>query len=372
MLDVIVTCECQSGKRLVEIDFREIPLALVLLRDFSENNHWKLCQESKSLRVGIGPDTSFATLHELVNFLRVVVGENAMQRLSAAWIPQCGSTPGGCSTLPAQPLLAMAPQDATPLAALLTAGRLRTHFQPIFDARRGGVWGYECLMRADDGHGGALSPAQLLAWAAQERLTFMLDRVCRKTHIRNAAVLPESCRILINFLPTAIYEPGFCLRTTEAAVKQSRIRPERIIFEIVETEEVADRDRLNHIIDHYRRGGYGVALDDVGAGYSGLMMLADLNPDLIKIDRELVVKAAHSKMHRVICHALVRMARDSGKLCLAEGIQTAEEQQVMDRLGVDLYQGFRFGRPAADPLPDGSVSEYIVPDKMPTHTANAA
>lgn len=81
-------------------------------------------------------------------------------------------------------------------------------------------------------------------------------------------------------------------------------------------------------------------------------MLADLNPDLIKIDRELVQGAARSEMHRIIVRALVQIARASGSLVLAEGVETEDELALMKSFGIDLFQGFLLGRPAPMPVTD--------------------
>ena len=136
------------------------------------------------------------------------------------------------------------------------------------------VWGYECPLRGVGDDGSWLMPKQLLEWAAQERLIFMLDRICRETHIRNAAALLSGDVVtLINFLPTAIYEPSFCLKTTIAAAKSAGIEPNR------------------------------------------------------------VQGAAKSEMHRIIVRALVQIARASGCLILAEGVETEAELMLMKSFG---------------------------------------
>jgi len=237
----------------------------------------------------------------------------------------------------------------------MQSGGIQTFYQPVFQNDCKSVWGYECLMRGLADDGSLVMPKQLLEWATQERLIFMLDRICRETHIRNAAaVLPDDVAILINFLPTAIYEPSFCLKTTIAAAKSAGIAPNRVIFEVVETEKVLDSDHLSSILNEYRKSGFRVALDDVGSGFAGLTMLADLNPDLIKMDRELVQGAVKSEMHRIIVRALVQIAKASGSLILAEGVETEAELALMKSFGVDLFQGFLLGRPAPFPVAESS------------------
>ena len=108
---------------------------------------------------------------------------------------------------------------------------------------------------------------------------------------------------------------------------------------------------LRSILDYYRRLGFRVALDDLGSGYSGLAVLGDLDPDLIKIDRYLISKAVESPMHRSICESLVQLGKTHhGKLVLAEGVETVGEKELLSAMGVDLFQGYLFGRPAPIPF----------------------
>lgn len=219
-------------------------------------------------------------------------------------------------------------------------------------------------MRGRTEEGEVVGALDLINWAQQENLTFMLDRICRETHLENAGKIEAGrrCHFLINFLPTAIYQPEFCLQSSMAAARRSGILPEQIIFEVVETERIKDRRHLQKILEYYRKYGFRVALDDVGAGYAGLSLLADLHPDLIKIDRELISRAAGSRLHRNICAALVKFGKDNNQLVLAEGIETEVEKEMVDELGVDLYQGYLFGRPSNVPARE---SAYISSQQHP-------
>ena len=248
----------------------------------------------------------------------------------------------------AEPLSKLVSDDSSELLDILRNRRIESWFQPVIEARTGNVWGYECLMRGRRADGSLVGALELLEWSNQENLKFMLDRVCRETHLENAGKLNfgPDCRFLINFLPTAIYKPEFCLQTSLAAMRRSGLKAGQVIFEVVETEKVIDTEHLLGILDFYRRSGFGVALDDMGSGYAGLNLLADLKPDLIKIDREIVSKSVHSKSHLNICVSLVRMGHDNGQMVLAEGVETAEEAALMKSIGIDLFQGYYFGKPA--------------------------
>lgn len=346
-----MACECRTGNRTLVLYVDDPTPGVDALYEFSLGDAWKVDNHTKRIAVHIGPDSPWTDVRQVINFLRTVLPEQSLGALQSGWKRGCCSDPTG-NIEDVKPLLQRCATQHVPLLEMLQNKRIETWFQPVLDQSTMSIWGYECLMRGRGPDGELYSPATLLKWADEEHLVFMLDRVCREIHIANAAAanLPEHARILINFLPTAVYDPAFCLRTTEAAVKRVGLDPSRIIFESVETERVDDTDNLVRILEHYRSNGYGVALDDVGAGYSGLAMLADLNPDLIKIDRAIVRSAPGSLRHHAVCKALITLAKDLGKLVLAEGIETASEAQCMAELGADLVQGYRFGKPSPVPM----------------------
>jgi EAL domain-containing protein (putative c-di-GMP-specific phosphodiesterase class I) len=327
------------------------------LLGLGEGLGWRAHPEFGAVRAELGPGQRFASVADVVNFLRGVLDPGRLAALRAGWAARRQPLETQLAgLLHAEPLLALAPADSSPLLGMLQERRLETWFQPVVEAAGGAIWGFECLVRGRTAAGELVPPGQMIAWSRQENLTFMLDRVCRETHLRNAAKLlaGRDVHLLINFLPTAVYDPEFCLASTVAVARAGGIAPERIIFEVVETEKVADTDRLRAILDFYRRGGFRVALDDLGSGYSGLSLMADLNPDLIKIDRHLIARSVGSPIHRSICESLVRLGKDNGKLVLAEGVETIEEKRLLDGMGVDLFQGYLFGRP--DPVPVAAVA----------------
>lgn len=343
-------CECRTDVRSLVV------LAPGLdrfpeLTGFGEARDWTVHPAMGAVRVEVGVGSRWSGIADVAAFLRTELDSARYGELRAAWARRGVALEEQLVTLlHADRLADMVQVDSSPLAAILDQDRLETWFQPIFRAQSMDLWGYECLMRGRDEEGALVSPATLLDWARQERLTFMLDRHVRELHLRNAgqAGLPADCHVLINFLPTAIYRPEFCLRTTVRAAAQAGLKPGNIIFEVVETEQV-DREHLRSLLAYYRDTGFGVALDDVGAGYSGLAMMADLRPDLIKIDREMVSRAPESAFHRDVCASLAKLGRDNGQLVLAEGVETEDEWRVMTELGADLLQGFLFGRPHREP-----------------------
>ncbi len=345
-------CDCRSDARSLVLLSAGLGESYPELLTFAPAAGWQVYPEFGAVRVELGTGQRFSGVAELVNFLRGVLDAPRLGALRAAWASRQQPLPSQLDCLlHAGPLLDLAPADSSPLLDILQQRRLETWFQPVISAATGAVWGYECLMRGRDAGGQLVYPDRMIAWSRQENLTFLLDRLCRETHLRNAGrmLAGRDVYLLLNFLPTAIYNPEFCLKSTVAAATASGIRPERLIFEVVETEKVTDLGHLRAILDYYRRKGFRVALDDLGSGYSGLAMLGDLDPDLIKIDRHLITRAVESPMHRSICQALAQLGKTHGKLVLAEGVETAQEKELMAGIGVDLFQGYYFGRPAPVP-----------------------
>lgn len=349
-------CDCKSGQRTLVLFAQDFSENFPELLGFGARENWFFYPEFEIVQIEVGNGKMWTGASDVFNFIRgVIPDKNRLAQLKAAWLDgkQLLSQQLVRLITTAKSLEDFAPaESSSQLLDILTERRIETWFQPVVEAKTGAIWGYECLMRGRKSDGDLVGAPQMLDWARRENLTFMLDRVCRETHLLNAGKLNfgKKCRFLINFLPTAIYQPEFCLQSSLAAASRGGLVPEQIIFEVVETEKVLDAEHLKRILDFYRRSGFGVALDDLGSGYAGLTLLGDLQPDLIKIDREIVAKSVGSKSHYNICVSLVKMGKDNNQLVLAEGVETAEEKALMDSLGVDLFQGYYFGKPAPKPL----------------------
>ncbi len=149
--------------------------------------------------------------------------------------------------------------------------------------------------------------------------------------------------MFVNFLPTTIYRPQVCLATTERAAEQAGLRLDQLVFEVTETEQVTDLDHLEEVFSYYRDRGCKVALDDLGAGYSALNMLVRLKPDVVKLDKEIVQRLPEPVSLAV--SAVVEITPAYGGQVLAECVETADQASAARELGVDLGQGWYFGRP---------------------------
>ena len=224
-------------------------------------------------------------------------------------------------------------------------GGLKMAFQPIFDLRSGAVFGHEALVRAEAG-GHFYGAGELLAAAPAHGGLHVFDRQARQAAIHQGAELTRSGNLLINFMPGVIYDPEVCLNTTFAACRQSSVDPSRLIFEVVETEDFPDLDLLRGVLERYRREGMRVALDDLGAGHSSLLYLEALRPDLVKLDKGLLIGITADDPRVSLVAALIRYAHQLGVQVVAEGLETAAELKLAAALGADLGQGYGLGRPA--------------------------
>ncbi len=243
------------------------------------------------------------------------------------------------------------------LVELLTDRRLTSYFQPIVhtaDPER--VFAYECLVRGVDDSGELISPVKLYQSARSANLLYHLDRSSRLQHISAAHQHGLRTNHFINFNPTSIYDPEFCLRSTVAAIEGTDLPPESFVFEVVESDHVTDLQRLPSILDYYRRAGFRVALDDLGAGYSSLNLLSTLRPDFVKLDMELLRGIDENPYKGQLVSKIIESAHNLGIEVVAEGIETVGEWNWAAAHGADYTQGYLFGMPHREPQPSCTES----------------
>jgi EAL domain-containing protein (putative c-di-GMP-specific phosphodiesterase class I) len=238
--------------------------------------------------------------------------------------------------------------DATSLGFEITFA-----FQPIVNVRTGQVFSQEALVRGPAGEG---APAILQKVHDGNRYKF--DQVCRTTAIGLAKRLNVDTHLNINFLPNAVYQPEMCIRSTIAAAKRHDFPIENIIFEVSEAESLTNIDHLVSIFREYQRLGFKTAIDDFGAGYAGLTMLAAFQPDFLKIDMKLVRDVHASHARQAIVRGILAMCRDLDVTVVAEGVESAEEATWLLGAGIDLLQGFYFARPAFEALAPVSLETF--------------
>lgn len=235
------------------------------------------------------------------------------------------------------------------LIDIMRRRRFTSHMQPIIELATGSVYGYELLLRPLAGDPG-FKPYELFQAAQETGLHSFLDRAARISAIETGARhLRQGLKRFINFLPSSIYNPAYCLTHTFQAIQSNRQSPADFVFEVVETERIVDIPKLASIFEAYKENGVKVALDDVGAGYSTLDVVASLKPDYVKIDRNWVSLSDRHPDSREGLFRIVEAARNVGATVLAEGVERPEELEVCREAGVDLVQGYLFGKPSPQP-----------------------
>ena len=218
-------------------------------------------------------------------------------------------------------------------------------FQPIIRASSSEIIAYEALARGTEGQ-----PFPEVWKHVTEDNLYRFDQACRVKAIKLATELGMTTALNINFTPNAVYRPELCIRTTLQAAEEYDFPIERIHFEVTEGENVRDKAHLVGIIRTYQELGFSTFIDDFGAGYSGLNLLAEFQPDCIKIDRGLISDIREHAPRQAIVEGILYTCRKLDINVLAEGVETAEEYRWLLDAGVDLFQGYHFARPAFEQL----------------------
>jgi EAL domain-containing protein (putative c-di-GMP-specific phosphodiesterase class I) len=241
-------------------------------------------------------------------------------------------------------------QDRCELQEVLLADQLSTVFQPIVALRERRVLGYEALSRGPAGSVYQM-PLRLFEMAAEADLVFELDRKCRRRALLSASGLPAGAKLFVNVFPSAMYDPEFQGQALVALAETHGLSPDRVVLEITEKSAIENYGVFVEALAELTRHGFSIAVDDVGAGYSGLEKIAHLNPRYLKFDRELVRSIDSSYIRREMTRALKAFADRIGSTIIAEGIEREGELQALLDLGIEFGQGFLLGRPAAAFLP---------------------
>ena len=220
-------------------------------------------------------------------------------------------------------------------------------FQPIVDVRQRRIFAHEALVRGANGE----SAGSLLE-QVNESNRYAFDQACRVQAVEWAARLQVPALVSINFMPNAVYRAETCIRTTLEAAKRCNLALDKIIFEVTEQEQVLDIDHLVGILRAYRQQGFRTAIDDFGAGYAGLNLLADFQPDLLKLDMQLIRSVDQDTVRQVLVETTLEMCRKLGIRVIAKGIETRAELDCLRQMGVELFQGYLLAKPGFESLPE--------------------
>lgn len=218
-------------------------------------------------------------------------------------------------------------------------------FQPIADIEARNVFAYEALVRGAQGE-----PAgQVFASVPPDSLP-QFDHTARIEAITLAARLGLDTRISLNLLPGSLHAVPNSLDVLLEDATQLGLRNEQLLIEVTEGEVIQRPKEFIQLLNRYRAHGVRLAIDDFGAGYSGLNLLADFQPDLIKLDMHLVRDIDRAGPRQAIARGVLQVCDDLGIEVVAEGVETTGEYHWFRRVGVRLFQGYLLGRPTFEAL----------------------
>lgn len=227
---------------------------------------------------------------------------------------------------------------------MIAQRKIRTLYQPIVDLRTGEPVGYEALSRAEQSDAEKLG-VHLFVAAAKADLDGELDQTCRSLSIVRRPGLSNTRRLFVNCLPSTFYEPMRELELMLTEWEADGLTPDQLVFEI--TENIT-HEQLRRILPNVRRlqaRGFRFAIDDVGTGTSNLQLIADLEPQFIKMDISLTRGIALSARKQALAIYLMELAERCDAEVIAEGIESQADCDTILHLGIVLGQGYLLGMP---------------------------
>lgn len=233
------------------------------------------------------------------------------------------------------------------LKRIIDTEAITSLFQPIVHLRRGSVIGHEALSRGPS-DSPLHSPMALFEVAHNNNALSRLDLLCRHCAIRRYAELASEALLFINVSPVTLLSEEHPKGMTRQWLKDSGLRPEQVVIELSEQHQVDDPQTLFNAVQHYRSLGFLIAIDDLGAGFSGLKLWSELQPDIIKIDRYFISQIHMDPVKKEFVRSIVSLAQTTGSKIVAEGIETDEELLQVQELGIDYGQGYLLGPPQTD------------------------
>ena len=229
---------------------------------------------------------------------------------------------------------------------VISERRLATFFQPLICNKTTSVFGYECLMRGLELDQQVISPLRLISAARKSGKLQSLDELARIVAIDNATKLGiDDVAFFINFSPRYMTRQIPGMQETVDAALDSGISANRFVFEITESDEIEDIEFVIEVLSLLREAGFKIALDDIGAGYNSLTRLAEIQPDFVKIDMDLIRGVNNDPFKSCIASKLLELSRELQISTIVEGVETAEEWEWAREHGADYAQGFYFAKP---------------------------
>jgi EAL domain-containing protein (putative c-di-GMP-specific phosphodiesterase class I) len=234
------------------------------------------------------------------------------------------------------------------LQKIISQGSIVIYFQPIVSLLDLDILGYEALTRGPE-ESGFEDPELLFSYAENTNLILELERLCRRNALKSAQALRLDRKLFLNSSPRSVLDSDFTPDHIAELVSELGLDKKNIVLEITERIAIQEWDTFKKVLRQFRSHGFKIAVDDIGAGYSSLQAIAELEPDFLKFDVSLVRNINESLIKRGLLETLVALSHKIKALLIAEGVETKQEFQTLRSLGVSLGQGYYFASPALKP-----------------------
>jgi diguanylate cyclase (GGDEF)-like protein len=245
---------------------------------------------------------------------------------------------------------------------ILQHSRVSALYQPIVDFKKQNIFGYESLIRGPS-DSPLHNPVMLFDAARREGRLTDLDLLCRKTGIRGFKERRLGGKLFLNATPQGLLEPQHRSGLTLEFLHEIGLTPENVVIEITEQYPLTDFTFMDHALEHYREMGFEIAIDDLGAGYSGLRRWSELRPEYVKIDRHFIQNIHEDAIKQSFVRSIADIAKGLNCHVIAEGIETHEECQTLIEMGIGFGQGYYFSKPQVSPPYTVSSALFRVADR---------
>ena len=242
------------------------------------------------------------------------------------------------------------------LDTIIREKKLTVLFQPIINNMAREVFGYEALIRGPS-DSPLYSPINLFKTAVLHGRLVELERLCREAAIKQFKFLDLPGKLFLNASPEALTQADFRSGCTLNSLQKFGLSPERVVIELTEQYPLDNYDVVREALNHYKSMGFEIAIDDLGSGYAGLRMWAELRPSYVKIDRHFMENIHEDKVKQEFVRSIRNIARELDCKVIGEGVETNEEHGMVSKMGLEFTQGFYFARPIEKP--ETSVSRKL-------------
>ena len=231
------------------------------------------------------------------------------------------------------------------------------YLQPLYSIQYNRVYGAEVLVRKIDPHGNIHTPVEFISIMECEHMISMVDF----TMLRQACELIQKWKpvwpdivLNVNFSRNTLMEPDF-LERIDQILSETGADPAQLIFEITESSQNIQLESLCSLLDEVKQRGISLAIDDLGTEAACLEMLYLPQISVAKIDKSLIDKAEHIDREQIVIRHLVDLCHDLNMRCVAEGIETDSQIELLKKLGCDKLQGYKIGKPM---LPEDFLRQF--------------